>query len=637
MKLHLSPRVTISSLPPQTEAVRYNDALVYYCSPHLYVASISTSKILHKSKYEDVQMLGVHGDLLYVCTSDIYILDPCSYELLDVIRLSKALINRVAFFGSSILVSKVSNKIVHISDRKAILEFPVASLCEGLLLNQFFYGYYDFERIVVFSGSGVKAYEMEIDEIISAAPLGNKIFVVDAHGTLTELVSGKSIELGLEPSLCHMSQSSIFTVSGDVVYEMDYTGAVIDRQVVSEMIGEYCGFVRDICGAKHTVAESVDQVKKLKIDGSAGVCDPSGDGQSDDRLNSEPSDCSLDNDGVSEDRSMDSMPDGLSDDHRPYQESSVDSSCLGSSGSGALGIASLGEGFVKTSENDFVFIKDKKVQKIISFVDDVTDSMEYKGNLILSTSSGLVKYTDLSQYSEGEYVFGSRIVRVSFDSITSAKISDGIVVTGSKDKSCQVFKLIPERTRLTFARIYEFRNFRAPITSLAFEKNVLAVASSDNILQIYRSEQQNMVRDSAEDCALYFSTFENVSTQHVHSKPITHVSITPMFIVTSSADRSSMVLDHNGTLVRTLHSDKILNSSCDHKYIAIGSHKAIKVYHNPSLAQLSVFQSKRPVLSGCFHSGYFLGVTDVLRVYDLSKKKCVKSYDLGLKIGRAHV
>lgn len=619
MKLHLSPRVTISSLPPRVEAVRCNDALVYYCSPYLYAASISTSRILRKLKYEDVQVLKVHGDLLYVCTSDIYILDMCSYELLDVIKLSKALISKIALFDNSILVSKVNNRVVHILERRVVLEIPVANSCEGLFLNHLFYGYYDFERVVVFSTCGTKVCDVEAGEIIGAVALESKVFVLDAHGSLTELVSGDSVDLGLSLDLCCMSQSFITGASRDVIYEIDYNGTVIGYRAFPEMIEEYSGSVRDVYSGMipNTMEDMImDRAKRLKGDESCvddlsgGVDDLSGDEQS-----NESSHCGSDSPST-----QDSF-------HSQPREDSVASS---SSRSDASMIACLGEGFVKTSENDFVFIKDRVVSKIISFVDDVTGSVEYGDRLMLSTSSGFMKFTSLSRYSEGEYVFDSRMVRISLDSITSTKISEDIVVTGSRDKTCQVFKIIPDQDRLVFARVYEFKNFQAPIVSLAFDRGILAAVSEDNILQIYRGEQRSLASSSVEECALHFGTFENVSTQHIHTKPITHVTITPMFIITSSADRSSKVLDHNGILVKTLQSDKILNCSHDSKHIAVSSHKAIKVYHNPSLSQVAVFQSRRPVLSSCFHNGYLLGVTDVLRVYDLGKKKCVKSYDLGL-------
>lgn len=594
MKLHLKPKITISSVPPQIEVARYNDDLIYYSSPYLYIASISTNKMLRKLRYEDVQMIGVYGDFLYLCISDIYILDLCTYELLDVIRLSKALISNAVFSGNSILVSKVNNRIVYILDRKVVAELSVESPCEGLFLSRTVYGYYDNERIMVFYCDGSKACEREMGDITGAMALDDKVFAMDTHGTLTELISGDSVDLDLEISLCRMYQDFILAMSEGVIYKLDYSGTVTDRQVFAEMVGRYCGSVRDIYG--ETSCDEY-QIKKVKTADGTEISD-------DEPLGSSGSSSSW--------HSHDSSQDGNSL----------------SSGSGDVAIAYFGDGFVRTLENDLVFVHEGRIHKIVSFVDDVTDSVEYGDMLILTTSSGAVKYTSLSQYSEGEYVWDSKMVRISLESITCAKIAGDIMITGSKDKTCQVFKLVFEDDCLVFVRIHEFRDFQASIVSLAFEKSVLAVASSDNILQIYRSEQS--MPDGIRECMVYFDTFENVSTQHAHSKHITQVAVTSHFIITSSMDRSSKVFDHNGTLVRTLHSDKILNISHDLEHVAISSHKAIRVYQSPSLAQAAVFQIQRPVLSSCFYSGYFLGVTDVLRVYDLTKKKCVRSYDFGL-------
>lgn len=304
-----------------------------------------------------------------------------------------------------------------------------------------------------------------------------------------------------------------------------------------------------------------------------------------------------------------------------------------------LNISFLDKNYIKTSDNDVLLLKHGKVFKIFSFLDNVSASVEFDNHLILATSSGCLKYTFLSTYCGNfEYILDSKILKVSTGSITTAKVYNNFLFIGTNQKFVQVFKLKSKDSDMFFDLVFEIKCFRAPISALDIYKNVLAISSVDNVLHIFKSQYSNfndylldksIINSEVKDDILYISTFENISTQVAHSKAINHISITNHHIITSSSDKTSKVFDQNGILVKTIQSDKILNTCWSNKYIAVCSHKAIKVYHNSSLNQLAVFQLKKPVLSSYIYNNYILAVTDVLRIYDVDKKKCVKSYDLG--------
>ena len=282
------------------------------------------------------------------------------------------------------------------------------------------------------------------------------------------------------------------------------------------------------------------------------------------------------------------------------------------------------EHIIKTSENDLILHSNFNINKIISYNDDVTDSVNFENYLILSTSSGYLKCTNINEYSEGEYIFNGKIIQGHSDSITSMRIYKDYILTGSKDRTAILWKLLNQDGSINFCKIQIFDEFVESITAVALYGDLIAISSYDNILQIFRNSTE---LESGENTSEIY--FDNIFTQIIHSKQINHLSITPSYIISSSSDKSAKIFSHSGQLIKTLNSDKILHSSFNSKYIALCGYKSIKIYDS-NLSQVAALQSKNPVLSSCFYKDYLIAATDVLRIYDLDKKKCVKSYDLGL-------
>jgi len=668
MKLHFKPKATIISTPPKAQPIRHKQSLIYYSSSTICILCLTTNKIFKKIKFPDIQILKIVDDRLYICTSDIYIMDLLSYEIIDTIKLSKALINRMSLYKNDIIVSKVNNKVLILSEKKKLVEFSVNNFCEGLFLNQFFYGYYDLEKVVVFSKSHSKLCEKTSEGILGVIPVDGKIFLFESCGKLSDLLSSFCISFETNFDVCQLTEEYILAVSKDFLFKLGYDGNIVSKHSIIEMISDYSGTVcnsfeqsKDIIQDFMSLNQKQPENKKFKLDLNISLSsnETSENSSEDSRISSENSDedsqvstednledsqISLENSledsqASSEDNSEEFLV--SSENNIEYLKASEDTDDSSENGASSPGFILVDSTMIMTPDNSILLFEDVKICKILSFLDDITDSIKFNDFLILSTSSGYLKYTSLAQYENGhEYVCDSKIVRISFSPIISTKLWDDLIFVGFRDKTCKVFKVVLQDNNLIFDLIFQLSCFSSSLTSLAFVSNVLAISSSDCILSIFKSPFENFdhfisSNQFASDSILhkqmlFLSTFENINTQKIHSKPINHIAATDKYIITSSSDKTSKFLDHNGILVKTVQSDKILNSAVDPKYIAICSHKSIKVFHNSSLAQLAVFQVRKPVLSSCFYNGYLLTASDVLRLYDLDSKKCVKSYDLEL-------
>lgn len=661
MKLHLETKCTISNIPPKINPIKHKNFFIYYNNNNVIITELSSNKILHKFKYEDVQVLEVHKDHLYICTNDIYIVDFVEFEIVEIIKLSKALISKIVIFENQIFIEKINKKISLLTWKSfggfsKTFELQLDSFCDGIFLNNLYFGYFNSDKIVAYSGNN-KIIDLEIDNILAVHPLNDCIYLALNSGILLELIADLKIDLNISIQSCYFSEDHICCISNNMMYRIKYTGDVLDSYNIDQLIENYSGSITDCSNNERS---SLSQIKKIKannevdtnidetnsIDSVNDISDENIDsiGSSDENTDSaidsaddseiEESSNSLDDDISTDDanNSLDSSTDnsnnGLDDDNSI--DNSEDTSTDNSDHIKSLEFNIINSGLIKTSENDYLLLNDNKIIKIISFVDDITDSIYFNDYLILTTSSGYLKYTKLDNYLENEYICDSKLVKIHKDTISAGRIYKDIFITSCKDRTIAVFKILISDDRINFVKIYEFGIFSDEISTIAYENNLLVVGTADFIVQIFKSTQNVPENVKFEEYSNFFSSFENISVQKLHSKSISHISLTKKYIITSSFDKSCKILDLNGNLIKTIQSDKIIHTSYNDKYIAICSHKAVKILSNPSLSPICSFTAKRPVLSSCFYNDHLLTTSDVLRIFDIDKKKCVKNYDFGL-------
>ncbi|KAM0680458.1 hypothetical protein GINT2_001518 [Glugoides intestinalis] len=618
MKLNFEQKACISNLPPKITPVANDELFIYYCTPNVVITSISTGKILHKYKYDDVQTLKIHENHLYICTNDIYVLDLINFEIKTYIKLSKALINNISLFDDRILFSKMDNTFQYLHN----IEFKTDNYCEILFLSSRVFGYYDSQKVVVYSEKNTKIAEFESETVVGVHSCEKAVFVMESDGGLTELISGEKQYLKIDVDSCFFTSDRIFCVSGKDLLITDYKGKLQSKSDIRTAIENYSGVVNEECIRKSNFELSDNQkrkkVKKTDPEEESKVTELLCSSENNEETNMSDNSSMCDESAISDDNSSMCDESAISDDNNAsVEQKNVDfiliSSCL-----------------LKSSENDYIFFQESCIVKIYSFVDDLTDALNFNEFLIVTTTSGYLKYTMNTNYDMGENLFDAKLIKVHQSSITAAKLCGSILVTSSKDRTVCFFKANRTFDKISFTRIFEIADFNADIVTFAYVNTVLAIATSDFILHLFKTSLAFPENDEIQAYANFFATFENISVQKIHTKAITYLTILPNFIITASSDKTAKVVDLNGIVIKTIQSDRILNVSFNNKYIAICSHKAAKIFTNPALSPVCSFQARRPILSSSFYNDYFLGISDVLRVYDINKRKCVKSYDLGL-------
>lgn len=564
MKLHLALRTTIHSTPPQHHVLVHGGTLLHYTSPYVYVTDVATHRIMHKLRYEDVQVMRVHRDRVYICTSDIYVLEMEKYEIVEVIRLSKALINRMEFDDAAderFVISKVDRRISVFEGLRKVGELASTSFCDRLLISGPLCGYLDKDRLVVHSG-GAAVVDGAIESIACAFLASGGVYTIDESGTLKEWISGREVRLDAEIEHAGFFDGRIHISSGYDICEYELDGTLVGRTNMRDRIAEY----------------------------SEGLDESLGGGDQDD----------------SEDVKRAKLSQAASDDEDSGSGSTADSEAA---------IGYFDGSVVQVSHTSFAIHSGYKIEKMICFNDDVTDSVRYENFLLISTTAGDIAYTCVDGYGDGEYLFDGRVVECHDDSITSMAQFQDYILTGSRDRTVALWKIgVVDGTLLSFQRLRTLESFVEPVSAVALGFGLLAAATLDNVLQIYR------IGDGAGD------GLETVLVQQVHTKEISHISITPAHVITSSADKTARIFSHAGDEITSLSSDKVLHTSYSTEYIALCSHKMIRIYDH-SFSQVTTFQVKKPVLSSCFYGGLFVGISDVLRIYDIERSKCVKSYD----------
>ncbi|ELA41957.1 uncharacterized protein VICG_00974 [Vittaforma corneae ATCC 50505] len=674
MKLHLEPKCMISNLPPTIGPIIHKNLFIYYSATNVTISDLSSNRIVHRFKYENVQVLKTHRNNLYICTNDIYILDLINFQIIDVIKLSKALISKIALFESSILIFKVNKKLSLLSSDSSHhsygkkFEIQLDSFCNGLFLSERFFGYFDSERVAVFSNS-CKMAEYESEYVLDVYPKEGSVYVLQSDGSLSEIMSGYNVNLGVEIQSGCFTPDHVLCISNSGFSRISYIGEVLEEFNINTKIEEYSGAVfdyyshvknnnlltapefkrikklkvyeKDSVGEDNSITESIDESSTSERNG--GTLNASSQDDADDIQSTYlQSVYATDEEDLDNGQGLDSSTseaigiDGI--DENQDLDSSIDKKS-NETDTGDLSFTFVDSELVKTSENDYIFFKDGDITRILVFADDTTDFVYFKDYLILTTSSGYLKFASINGYSKDECILDAYLLKIHNNSITACRLYKDIFITTGKDRIMNVFRVFKHR-RLRFVKLFEFANFTEEVTAFAYENNLLVAATSDFIVQIFQSDQclpdkqidyfDANALDFLLDYSQFFNTFENISVQKLHSKAINHISLINKFIVTSSSDKSAKILSLEGNLVKIIQSDKVLHTSFDSKYIAICSHKAVKIITHPSFSPVCSFQARRPVLSSCFYHGYLLTLSDVLRVFDIDKRKCVKMYDLGL-------
>lgn len=680
MKLHLEQKVTLTNVPPKIDPIKSNNIFIYYASSYVVICDLLSSKILHKFKYSDVQIMKIHKNYLYICTNEIYILDLEKYELVDVIKLSKALINKICFYDDNFIISKIDNKISFFNGKRKVFDVLNDKFCENVFIGDEYCGFFDCDKAVIYSNKGLKIQEYESDNIVGMYSFSNLVYMLLSSGSLIELISQKIIEMNFEVQSAFFTSEAITAVSGNTLLSFTYSGSLLNTTDIYQSVEKYSGTIDDhytaIQDQLNCQLPREKGIKKIKINQPSYEETETLDEdsymsrikeESFENITSMDSNDSRDDFDVKENNGKDSYDENefSNDDSEEIFENDSENSNQqieadyetnnnleqeeSFEAANEIEFFLLDSDLIKTSENDYIFFDFNGIKKIYTFPDDLTDSIQFSNYLILSTSSGFLKYIDITKYTSGDYLCDSKIVRIHNCAISCIKLFQNIVVTGSNDKSIAFLKVESTSSGLKFTYVYRLDCFSSFITAIVFQDNFLAVSTRDNVLQIFKSEETLLSKESLlsasnfdlssftckfdPEClslSLFFHSFENISTQKPHLKHINHLSLTSKFIITSSADKTAKVIDLNGTIVKTITSDKVLCSSFDSNYIAICSQKGAKIFHNPSLSPITSFQSKRPILASYFYKGYFLAISDILRIYDIDKRKCVKTYDLDL-------
>ena len=198
MKLHLEQKITLSNTPPKIDPIKNENLIIYYSDNYVVVCDLLSCKILHKFKYEDVQVLKIHNNHLYICTNEIYMLDLEKFEIIDVIKLSKSLINFISFYKDTFIVSKIDNKISYYNERRKLFEMANDLFIENLFISDKYCGYFDTNKAVVYSTKGLKIHEYESECIVAMHSVSNKVFIILNDGSLIDLISQMQIKINLE-------------------------------------------------------------------------------------------------------------------------------------------------------------------------------------------------------------------------------------------------------------------------------------------------------------------------------------------------------------------------------------------------------------------------------------------------------
>ncbi|KAI4291512.1 hypothetical protein PAPHI01_0786 [Pancytospora philotis] len=675
MKLHVAQKAVILSQAPQLPPVQHNGRLIYYASPYVHVADIESGRIVQKLRYEDVQVIKIFGGRLYLATSDIYVIDLESYEIAEIIKVSKVLINNLVDDPSdhSIILSQINGAVAVYSGTRLVRSLNAGGYCDAVFKYGDVYGYASQDHIVVYKGDD-KFAEGPMPGLVGVFADHHSVYSVDESGIVVDWLNGWEHDLGMDVDcIWHNIDKSDLLVAGEGgithfgMFDFQQGAFIEIKDIVECHSGEITSADPEnpdpeepsTLGSEEPDADEeyeshADECESCGLHISDEESEPntyeseetaiSGSGdESPKRLKAEPAAAG----SISEEDEL--VDDDLSrSDEEGYLDSGeADEDSVMSGEIDALKSALEAEERERSSEataqpkvrlfdDTLIYTGDKcmildefwGISKIFAFNEDITGSVRYGDTLIVSTTSGQLVYTDASRYGAGEYLFDARVHPVHTEAITGLALYGDVLMTGSKDRTAVLWALSwNDRGQLALSRLKTFRTPLSPISTVGCGYGTAAIATFDNILQLHS------VALSCPDVAgtpVTVLSSENTLVQCAHAKAINHIAVTPAYVVSSSSDKTAKIFTHAGALAKTVQSDKVLHCTFSDRHLAVCSHKAIKVFNSASLEPVASFQTRKPVLSSCFFGDFLFAASDVLRLYDLKKSRCVKSYDLGV-------
>lgn len=181
--------------------VCHDGHLYHYVSPYIYVTRIADGCVVQNLRYEDVRVVQFSAGRLYVCTSDIYILDLRTYDILDIVRLSKALINALVFAehdptGGTFVLSKMSREVLVFEGSRRPTVLASGCCCDALFMGAGLYGYVDKEGLVLYR-NGELVLNEPAEDLVGVFTAEGRVYSLDRAGVLREWLSGREVGLGI--------------------------------------------------------------------------------------------------------------------------------------------------------------------------------------------------------------------------------------------------------------------------------------------------------------------------------------------------------------------------------------------------------------------------------------------------------
>ncbi len=745
MKLHLNAAVVIESKQPDTTPVYSNGFVIYYSSPHVCVCDAESGRIIRRLRYEDVGVIRVSGENLYVCTSDVYVHRLDDFDNVRVITLSKALISKMevylvnrtkkkfnsteenksiesndtkgsiieesnninTIYGTNcqsntithcdndtirdnvfekIVIAKTDNKIHLVCDGEIIRTRKTYSGVTQVFLDDEIYGYATNERCMAYKGDEL-VFGHEIEDLNYVFIDRGGLYTVDYKGEVIEWRSGIVRMLGTDISCVCYIGGRLYWGNGVFVYNVSVEdlikhgnekGFMIDNikaKVIKNEIPNINNKINSFKEELHSTIDSDDNSIEKSDDNSIEKSDDNSIINSDDNSIEKSDDNSIeksdDNSIInSDDNSIINSDDNSIEKSDDNSINSDDNSIINSIESFSdieFKITAVSENLIEMG--NILIVQEKfQIRNVFVFNDDVVDMVKYKNYILLGNTRGCIVYGDYRRYKEGESLFSGCIVAAHSDAITNMAVWNDQLVTGARDGTVSLHSLrVTNNGELMVQLISsQLLGHGKCVTALDYNHGILAVARNNQMLEIFRLYNGNCVNetirdikhdadgDSIEyndhklsivntlnpnkvndggktDCNIVNGyNLEAVATEKGHTKQINHVLVTQKFILTSSSDKTAQIRTHLGRLLRIIQMDRVICAFSDESYIAVCSHKAIKVF-DASINEIVHYQLKKPVLSGCFYQRHLITNSDIVRIYDITKKKCVTTYNFGIQ------
>ncbi|KAI5148455.1 hypothetical protein ENBRE01_0336 [Enteropsectra breve] len=633
-KLHLSSEFSYSSLAPQLPPVEHNGRLIYYHSPFIHIVDVSTGKILNKIKYANTKQIKIHNDMLFVCTNTINVLELEKYNLIYTITPSRSSILDIEFYGSFLLISLPGQiRLYRIGANKEntgiqiepVKSYSVIDNSIQLFINAHYYGFYDQNMLKIYNYGHNEIFSIESPEILRVVLCDKQIFILFSNGLVQDVISQTQYKIEVPEDISSIwNENKRLYIAYEkyiLICEINDNGVEMNERIdLEEKIQEYSGSItfsgeasnnfsndnmieilnEDINSAENdALSEETDSISAVDLNEDISDSDPSDNTSGDSCEISEENEVSINN---SNDENSDIHEDnGGSNDE--------------------IAVSFFNASLIFTNGNNIILHVNFSITKIFSFNDDITDIVKIENKIVLSTGNGYLKYREENSSLNGEYIFDSRIIKASEKPITNISL-DGSYLLIAGDHSA-LFTVSITDGILNLDQIRAFSTGK--IVCSGFVDSRLAFVSADGIMEIYAINSEN-------------NQIENIFTGKIHEKQVNHLFCSDKFIITSSNDKKAKVFSWDGRLIKEIASERVLNCCASDKYIAVCGYKSIKTYKvemssSPIIEQSGAYSLIKPVISSAFINGYLVCVSDTVRIYDIEKKKCVKSYNWDITSG----